>query len=86
MAFGLDSLPSLGQLGDLFSSTDPLKNPVGIVGSTVASAVTGKPAQDPLTKYVMIIVGLLLVAAGIFGFDKVRETVVQTGKAVAVAA
>lgn len=39
-----------------------------------------------LTKYVMILLGLLFIAAGIFSFDKAREIVVNTAKAGAHAA
>jgi predicted transporter len=41
---------------------------------------------DTLTKGVMIVLGLLLIAAGIFSFDKVKTVVVDSAKSAATAA
>ena len=54
--------------------------------STAANAATAVvtggavTSTTQLTKYVLIGLGVLLVAAGIFSFDKTRELVVSGGK------
>lgn len=63
------------------------------VGKAAISALTGG-LSDVVTggsgitvqRVVMLIVGLLLIAAGIFSFKPVRETVIETAKTGAKAA
>lgn len=64
-------LPSLANL-------DPLT-----AGKAVTDAVIGPPSTPTgsLTKVVMILLGLLFIAAGIFTFDKTKEVLVQGTKA-----
>lgn len=54
--------------------------------ATAAATVGHDPATETvpsLTKYVIILLGLLLIAAGIFSFDKTKELIVAGGKAAA---
>lgn len=80
----LDSLPTLDQLGQAASA----------VSDAVSSAASGA-ASDGLTslrfassptRIVMSILGLLLIAAGIFGFDRTREVITKSAAAAAAAA
>lgn len=52
------------------------------IGKAVSAPVLGS-GNPTLTKYIIIGLGALLVAAGLFSFDKTRELVVQGAKAVA---
>lgn len=65
---------------------------IGGAFDTAVAAINNAPAtaaklnpvaavSSSITNYVIIILGLLLVAAGIFSFDKTREIVVNTAKA-----
>jgi hypothetical protein len=60
----------LDPTGILASFCDP-------TGATVGSSST---SGDTKTTAVVIILGLILIAAGVFGFDKVREIAVSGGK------
>lgn len=65
------------------------------VGKIVLGTLTGGVSDIPaligkatgtgfsLQSIVVIVVGLLLIAAGIFSFHEVRQTVIQTGKTAA---
>lgn len=77
------SLPNLPGL-------DTLEQNVGSVFQAEKAAVSGVAQGvvhpvDTLTKAVIIIIGLLLIAVGLFSFDKTKNLVVQTAKAAAVA-
>ncbi len=77
-------LPSLSDVGSAVSNAS---SAVASAATSAASSVAGTAATAifgiPLTNAVMIVVGLLLIAAGIFSFDKTRELIVKAGKAAA---
>lgn len=87
---GLPPLPNLQpSTGD---NTSPVSAPS--VGKIALSVLTGG-ASDliggtkngfSLQSIVAIILGLLLIAAGIFSFREVRQTVISTGKTAVKAA
>ncbi len=75
----LPPLPSLPGFSDL---TDTATK----AGAAAASAVdavqnVGNFLDTKTSSIVMIVLGLLLIAAGIFSFDKTRELIVKGGKA-----
>jgi hypothetical protein len=90
------SLDTLSPLPSLESSLPSLDKFATTAIDTAKDAALGSllpPILQPLgwlgfnkTTIVMVIVGLLLIAAGIFSFDKTRELVVTTGKHVGKAA
>jgi LPXTG-motif cell wall-anchored protein len=79
----LPGLPNLPSIADAASSaaTSVAQSAAQAADQATLGIFTGNT-----TKYVMIILGLLLIAAGIFSFDKTRELIVQGGKAAALAA
>lgn len=93
---GLTSLPPLPPLGDnqspsgvpsvgrivLGAVTGGLSN---LPGVSEIPAMIGKStgANFSIQSIVVIVLGLLFIAAGIFAFKEVRQTVVTTGKAAA---
>lgn len=77
-------------LSDL-SSLSSLADISGASGSTQAApapAVSSGPAwlTGALAQYVAILLGLILIGAGLFSFRPVRETVVKIGKGAGEAA
>jgi hypothetical protein len=80
----LTSLDSLSSIGDALGSA------ASSAAKTAASVATGGASDlvlgDKLTRGVVIVLGLLLVAAGLFSFEKTREIVVQAGKTAVAAA
>ncbi len=79
---GLPSLPTLQNIGSAASSA--ASSTASAVANAAVTAATGGAVNSTssLTKYVMIGLGVLFIAAGIFSFDKTRELVVSTGKGV----
>jgi hypothetical protein len=76
-------LSQLSQIGDSLSST----------AQVAAAMATGQDPTAPLksgssslTQYVIIGLGLLLIAAGLFSFDKTRDLIVTAGKTAAKSA
>lgn len=93
--FGLPSLPALGSFipAGGSSSDTPHDDSGPSIGSRVMGAIGdaatgGALSASGLTvqRVVIVILGLLLIAAGIFAFKPVRETVVETAKTGAKAA
>lgn len=83
-----NALPSLPTLSDLASSIAANQIVPGL-GDAVAlgtGQATSSGTTSNLTRAIVIILGLLFIAAGIFSFDKVREVIVQTGRTAATAA
>lgn len=90
------SFPSLPKLGNLPSLGDILKNSVdtglenAIPGasaiSSVASSLGGDTLVSKLTtaNAVAIILGLILIAAGVISFKEVQTVVINSAKAAAV--
>jgi hypothetical protein len=73
----LKKLPSLGQIGQ--------------AEAAVGDAITGTVSKTlffglGITEVVMIILGLLLIAAGIFSFDRTRELITSGVRTAAAAA
>lgn len=81
----MDLLPPLNSLPDLNKSSSPGDSTAVTVGKVILGAATGiPPSKVPsLQSIVVIILGLLLIAAGIFAFKEVRQTVITTGKTAA---
>lgn len=80
---GLDTLSMLSGIG---SAASAVASPAS-AASSVASALTGSgTGSTKLTQAVMIGLGLLFIAAGIFSFDKTREILVAGGKTAVKAA
>jgi len=74
------SLPGVPKLSQL--------NPLNIFSAAVnlftggqAQPKDGNPDPQTLTRTVMIILGLLLIAAGIFSFDKTKTFITQGARA-----
>lgn len=81
----LSSLVGLASLTTIASSAGDAASAVVDAAASATGAAADAVGQ-PLTKYVVIAVGLLLIAAGIFSFDKTRELIVQAGKTAGKAA
>jgi len=83
----MTSLAPLNALEDLTSRASAVaSSATSAASSAVSNAGAMLPTPSNLTKAVMIILGLLLVAAGIFSFDKTKTFVVNAAKAGAAAA
>lgn len=85
---GLNTLDALNTLRSLDPAAAVGNAAVG-AASAVAGAVSGSGTNSGpsyISRIVIIILGLMLIAAGIFSFDKTRELVVEGAKAAAVAA
>jgi hypothetical protein len=80
----LNPLPglNLNSLGDFASSVANVATGGTVGTGPIPNQNNPAPASSSptVTKYVTIILGLLLIAAGIFSFDKTRELVVSAGK------
>lgn len=77
----LPNLPTLDTLQNALGTiTQEDKNALG-VGTQQTEGQT-----DLLTKAVIIIIGLILIAVGLFSFDRTKNFVLQTAKAGAKAA
>lgn len=70
-------LPSLDALQPL---TDEATSVASTVAKAAANAAVPSFLTGGLTNYVFIGLGFLLIAAGIFSFDKTRELVVDAAK------
>lgn len=88
----MNTLPPLPDLNQNNYVTPPVTGGVGkIVSDAAANVVTGGvygaiKAANPkfsIQSIVVIVVGLLFIAAGIFAFKEVRQTVITTGKTAA---
>ncbi len=85
----MEGLPSLATLPSIMPSPSPATNSSG---DSVASKIISSVASNlvfggiPVQRAVIILLGFLLIAAGIFAFRPVRETVISTAKAGATAA
>jgi hypothetical protein len=83
-------LANLPSLSELTSIAGPVGTVVGAAAQTAANAVTGDSSSSVLPSWggraVVIILGLLLIAAGIFSFDSTRKLVVEGTKTAAKAA
>lgn len=88
----LPSLDDLSSIGDsLSSAASTAASAAGSAASAAGSAVSTGVQKAlfgglTLSQIVIIVLGLLLIAAGIFSFDKTRELVVSAGKAAGKAA
>lgn len=87
----LPSLPNLSNLklpdlGSIFSTGLENAIPGASLASSVAPVLGGDTLVSKLTtaNAVAIILGLILIAAGVFSFDKVQQTVGYAAKAAAV--
>lgn len=81
----LDSLTSLSSLSSLSNSASTAASAASTAASAASSAASFFGSRT-LADWILILLGLLLIAAGIFSFDKVRETIIEAGKTAAVAA
>lgn len=86
----LNPLSSLSSIDTAISAVSPEAGAV-IAGANAGAAVSGAPTSGglfgvTLGRVVIILLGLLLIAAGIFSFDKTRELVVEAGRTAAEAA
>ena len=79
----MNTLPALNSLPSFSDSSTSLGTTVAIVAaSTAADAVL--PGSGfllgglPLTRIILVVLGLLLFAAGIFSFEKTREIISTT--------
>lgn len=83
----LNSLAPLAAIGTQAQSD--ISKSASAVSSNAANIATGGlwslSTLSP-TRIVMVILGLLLIAAGIFSFDKTRELVVEGAKVAKTAA
>jgi hypothetical protein len=86
----MSTLPGLPNLPDLSGNETAQKvaSKVSDTASAVASSLnpTAKFLGGSIANFVLIILGLLFIAAGIFSFDKTREVITKAGKAAAAAA
>lgn len=86
----LSTLAQLADLGYSYQNQDPSVgavtsgNPQAVAQSQVNQA--SSPWSISVPKVVLIVLGLLFIAAGIFSFDKTRELVVSAGKKAGMAA
>ena len=83
-----DNLTDISGL-KVLQALNPLSSQTWATGATAtaASALTGPSwLASNLAKVTVIGLGLLLIAAGIFSFDKTRDIVVSAGKTAAEAA
>lgn len=80
----LAELTPLEELGTI--AADPVATVVATAASAVASNNGSSILPSWATRVLVIVLGLLLVAAGIFSFDKVKTTIVEAGRAAATAA
>jgi hypothetical protein len=71
-------MPGMGSLTSTYNAIVPTTN--GSAGGSIASklqkAIFGIDLEDGL----FIVIGLLLIAAGLYGFDTVRDTVNQSAR------
>lgn len=81
----MSALPILPDLPSLETAATTVGKAAGSAASTVASYTLF--GGIPLSNVVTIIVGLLLIGAGLFSMQKTRDVIVSTGaKAAKVAA
>lgn len=82
----LDNLTSLSALGS--GAGAALADNTPATSTSPATATTSGPAWlgGKLAQVSFIVLGLLLIAAGIFSFDKTREVIVKAGKTAGEAA
>lgn len=80
---GLAPLSSLNPLTPL--SSDTISTLENATGATIAGAAASG-ASAWLGRGIIIVVGLILIAAGVFSFDKTREVLVSAGKTAGKAA
>lgn len=86
----MNPLPPLPSISDSQASVTPSPSVASTIASGISNAVTGGVSSAllgglPIQRVVVIVLGLLLIAAGIFAFKPVRETVVTSAKAAAMA-
>lgn len=76
----------LPDLGSIFSTGLENAIPGASAVSAVSSALGGDTLLSKITtaNAIAIILGLILIAAGVFSFDKVQQTVGYAAKAAAV--
>lgn len=87
----IDALPSLPSFAASTANNSQPSSSVSDTASKVASAVVNGASSAmfggmTIQRITVIVLGLLLIAAGIFAFKPVRETVVSTAKEGATAA
>lgn len=81
MLVSLPNLPTLDTLSNALGTiTQEDRNALGLGTQKVEGQ------SDLLTKAVIIIIGLILIAIGLFSFDRTKEFVLKTAKAGATAA
>lgn len=80
-------LGTLSQLAPLQTLEDNVSTVAGAFESSAKAATSGIVGPvSTLEHYVIIILGLILIVAGLFQFDRTRELVVSGAKAAAGAA
>lgn len=86
---GFPTLPTLPELGHAVSSAAETAAATVVLPSAAASAALGTGggsiAGISITKIVVILLGLLMIGAGIFSFKETRTVLLTAGKAVAAA-
>lgn len=76
----LPTLPTLSPI-DVIAGAGTAVGIPAIATKTAAATISDAPQK--LTRGVMIVLGLLLIAAGIFSFDKTKSFIINTGKSAA---
>ena len=78
----LSPLPNLPALAPFQAAADSaVSTAASVAGSAATSVEKTVLGGYTITQWVMIVLGMLLIAAGIFQFDKARAVIVKAGKA-----
>ena len=76
----MSTLPTLPNLPALTEAASSAASAVSSAADAVQNADSFLASKE--TSIVMILLGILLIAAGIFSFDKTREVIVGAGRTV----
>lgn len=86
MSSPLTPLTALGALPSLSPETQQsMSDAASSAASTVASVVTGGVSGLFTVKNIMVLIGILLIAAGVFSFEKTKDVILTTAKGAAAA-
>lgn len=81
----LQALNPLKPLSDFGQTIASVATAAGSAIASGAQMATGQKSTPSITGFfasnILVILGLLLIVAGLFSFDKTRELVVSSGKA-----